>query len=196
MCWMTLFRIKRIKKKLSKMQQFRQSHDVDDAKIQNEIKYELKLHDLYQKLIGKKKHPFAQMLAVESWRAAAQLNHVPSMYELGNFYLKMAQCRENLEQEKIFSSAENQRAMKDAYLQAHTFLEAAQKMGHLDAMLLYGLCFIFGWGMPIDQNKGYQLVIESIDKKQCWGKLPQLFAPMGLNKSEFFEALIKRQSLR
>ncbi|HAT9519670.1 TPA: hypothetical protein JBC96_14495, partial [Legionella pneumophila subsp. pneumophila] len=56
-----------------------------------------------------------------------------------------------------------------------------------------GLCIINGWGVESDKNAGFELVVDSIEQEGSWDKIPQIFASMGLNKPEFFSAIMQRR---
>jgi hypothetical protein len=187
------YRIKWLIKKLIPLQQHRMNHQVPDEAILKEIQIYHKLNKLYSDLNGNKKFPFALVMARESLRMAAQLHDAEAQFLLGKLYLDEAKWREQLEKEKIFSSKENQRLMTELYENAHVYLNAADKEGHILGKRYHGLCYIFGWGVPQDKDKGFSMVVESIAKENSWQKAPQIFAALGLNKPEFFEAFVKHQ---
>ena len=187
------YRVKRLTKKLQPLQQHRLNHQVTDEAIKKEVSIYIALMHLYKSLDGHKRFPYAIEMSRECLRMAAQLNDAQAMYLLGLYFLNEAKWREQLENEKLFSSKENQRLMKDYYEQAHIYLEAAAKQEHILGKRIHGLCFIFGWGVPQDKDKGFTMVVESIAKENSWQKAPQIFASLGLNKPEFFEAFVKHQ---
>ena len=44
----------------------------------------------------------------------------------------------------------------------------------------------------MNKDAGFEMVIQSIEQDNKLDKVPQIFASIGLNKPEFFAALIKR----
>lgn len=48
-------------------------------------------------------------------------------------------------------------------------------------------------GVESDKNTGFELVVDSIEQEGSWDKIPQIFASMGLNKPEFFSAIMQRR---
>jgi hypothetical protein len=187
------YRIQRLTKKLQQLQQHRLNHQVPDEVIKKEVAIYFALMQLYKSLSGHKRFPYAMEMSWECLRMAAQLHDAEAMYLLGLHFLNEAKWREQLEKEKLFSSHENQRIMKDYYEKAHAYLAAADKEGHILGKRTHGLCYIFAWGVPQDKDKGFTMVVESIAKENSWQKAPQIFASLGLNKPEFFEAFVKHQ---
>lgn len=185
------YRVRRLTKKIIQLQQNRQSHQVKDAMIAKEIKYYHKLSKLYTKLHGNKHFPFALEMSRECLRIAAQLEDMNAQYLLGLRYIEEGKWREHLEHEKHFASQANQNLMEMAYKQGLAYLSAAEKNGHALAKRLRGLCYIYGWGVPQDKETGFSMVIESIASENSWDKAPQILASIGLNKPEFYEALVK-----
>ena len=84
--------------------------------------------------------------------------------------------------------------MQACYADAHAYLSSSEKLGHIQAKRLHGLAYINGWGVPADKNRGFELIVESIDQENSWDKVPQIFKEIGLNKPEFFSALAQRRS--
>lgn len=194
MCFFKAFRIRRLTKKLLSLQQNRLNHQVKDEAIKKECNIYHKLNYLYTKMHGKKKYPFALEMAIECLRVSAQLHDSEAQFILGKRFLDEAKWREELEKNKIFSSIANKELMQKLYEQAHSYLTSADKEGHTLAKRYHGLCYIFGWGTPIDKDKGFAMVVESIAKDNSWNKAPQIFAQLGLNKPEFYEAFTKQQA--
>ncbi|OGV26130.1 MAG: hypothetical protein A3F18_05440 [Legionellales bacterium RIFCSPHIGHO2_12_FULL_37_14] len=194
MCFFKAFRIKRLTKKIMALQQHRLNHQVRDEDIKQECMIYHKLYYLYTKMRGNKHYPFALETAIECLRVAAQLHDVEAQFIIGKHFLEEANWRAELEQNKIFASARNQKLMHDLFSDAHAYLAEGDKEGHILAKRYYGLCFIFGWGTAVDKDKGFALVVESIAKENAWSKAPQIFAQLGLNKPEFYEAFTKQQA--
>lgn len=187
------YRIRRITKKIAQLQQYRLNQAVKDEMIVKEVKCYHKLNKLYTKLYGHKKFPFALEMATECLRLAAQLDDVNAEYALGERYLEEGKWRESLERGKYFASQTNLSLMKIAYEHAHAYLTAAENKGCSRAKRLHGLSYINAWGVSADKNKGFKMVVESIADENAWDKAPQILALIGLNKPEFYEAMVKQR---
>lgn len=193
MCFLKKLRIKWLTKRLVVLQQNRLNHQVKDEAIKKECKIYHKLYNLYTKIHNKKRYPFALQMAIECLRIAAQINDIEAQFILGKLFLDEAKWREGLELQKLFSSVANQNLQQELYKQAHSYLSQADKDGHILAKRYLGLCYIFGWGTKIDKEKGLSMVVDSIAKANAWNKAPQIFAQLGLNKPEFYEAFMQQK---
>lgn len=187
------WKIKRIEKKIKSMQLSRVNNQPSDQVVKREILYYFELATLYKKQIGKKHFPFAEIMVIECYKGAAHLNDSAAHYQLGQLFLNEGKYRQNLQNEGVFSSDENQKRCISAFEQAHAHLLAAEKLGHIQAKRLRGLAIINGWGQPSDKNAGFELVVASIEQEGSWDKVPQIFAAMGLNKPEFFSAIMQKR---
>ncbi|WP_028388499.1 hypothetical protein [Legionella fairfieldensis] len=187
------FKIKKLTKKIKAMQQNRIHNQPPDEIIVKEISYYHHLAEMYGSLVGHKSYPFAADMVIACLRAAAGLEDVNAQYELGRTLLDEAKFRDRLQQEETFASSSNERQMNQLYEEAHAYLHAAEKTGHIEAKRLHGLCYINGWGVPADKEKGFELIVQSIEQENSWERVPQIFASIGLNKPEFFSALMKRR---
>lgn len=187
------FTIKSLTKKLKAMQQNRRLNQPADEVINKEINSYLTLASLYQSFKNKKKYPFSEHMATECIRAAASLQSSSANYELGRKLLEEAKFRDQLEKGILFANTSNERQSRQLFEEAHAYLLNAEKLGNFQAKRLRGLCYINGWGVEPDKNKGFDLVVDSIDQENSWDKVPQIFAEIGLNKPEFFSALGKRR---
>jgi len=186
-------KIRSLTKRLKAMQNFRLLNQPNDETLAKEIGYYHELAAIYKSLIGKKKYPFADVMVSACLRAAATLEDTKSQYDLGKKLLDEAKFRDKLQQEVLFASDNNEKQMKHLYEEALAYLQAAEKMGHVEAKRLHGLCYINGWGVEADKDKGFNLVVASIEQEQSWERVPQIFAEIGLNKPEFFSALTKKR---
>ena len=188
------FRERQIKKLLKKVKAFqaaRESAEPSESALKKEIKTYLKLISIYQKFIGNKRHPHAHLKMVECYRVAAGLKDPESCFVLGKIMLDEGNCRQALEEEGFLTHPVNQKDRDKCYEQAHVYLEAATQLGHIEAMRLLGMCYIHGWGKPADKDKGFDMVVNSIDKDNAWDKLPDIFARLGLNKPELISELMQ-----
>lgn len=189
----TRWKTNRIIKKLKSMQVVRLHNQPKDDQLQKEIAYYFDLAKIYTKLVGSKRYPFAQVMVIESYRAAASLDDPEANYQMGLMLLNEAKFRQMIQQEGILASQANLKLCTGLYDEAHAYLLAAEQLGHIVAKRLRGLCLINGWGKEVDKNTGFELIVASIEQEGSWDKVPQLFAAMGLNKPEFFSAIMQRR---
>lgn len=193
MIFFTGLTIRSINKKLKAMQHNRQLNQPTDAVLAKEIDLYMTLSNIYYLVRHRKKYPFAMLMVKECLRAAANLDYSKAQYELGKMLLEEAKFRDKLEQEKIFANASNKRQAQQLYEEALAYLQSAETLGHILAKRLHGLCYINGWGVPVEKDKGFEMVVASIGQENSWDKVPQIFASIGLNKPEFFSALVKHR---
>ncbi len=191
--WFTQLKINRVIKKLKSFQQSRSLNQPSDDVIAKERALYHQLASKYSALHGKKKCPFAREMMLACYRASSMLDDSAAQFVLGKNLLDEAKFRESIQQGGVFASENNQRQMLDCYADAHAYLLAAEKLNHIQARRLHGLCYINGWGVPVDKNKGFELIVESINQENSWAKVPQIFKEIGLNKPEFFSALAQQR---
>lgn len=187
------WKIRRITKKIKAMQANRVNNQPGDEVLKKEILYYFELAAIFKKLQGHKKFPHAEIMLIECYRAAANLDDSAANFQLGQIFLEEAKYRQKLDIEGIFNSQANLKRAQQLYDEAHAHLMAAEKLGHIGAKRLRGLCIINGWGVEVDKNAGFELVVASIDQEGSWDRVPQIFASMGLNKPEFFSAIMQRR---
>ena len=173
------------------MQQFRIHNQPKDEQLIKERNYYHELGKIYYKLIGNKKYPHAATMRLACLRAASQLDDANAQYELAEILLNEAKFCNQLQLDGLFASTTNERYMRQLYEEAFIYLELAEKLGHSLAKRLHGLCLINGWGIASDKEKGFSLIVASIEQENSWDKVPQIFAEIGLNKPEFFAAIMK-----
>jgi TPR repeat protein len=193
MCYLKRWKIKRLIKKIKAMQANRVNNQPGDEALKKEIAYYFELAALYKRLKGKKKFPFAELMYQECHREAATLEDAQANYQLGQMVLEEAKFRDHLEKEGVFNSESNLKKCKQLYEEAHAYLLASMNLGHIAAKRLRGLCFINGWGVEPDKKGGFELIVDSIEQEGSWDKVPQIFASMGLNKPEFFSAIVQHR---
>lgn len=189
----TQWKINGILKKIKSMQNSRVNNQPTDEVLKREILYYFELAAIYKKLIGRKKFPYAELMLIECYRAAASLDDSAAHFQLGQLFLDEAKFRANLQNDGILNSPANLRRCQQLYEEAHAHLLAADKLGHIGAKRLRGLSMINGWGVNVDNNTGFELIVASIEQEGSWDKVPQIFASMGLNKPEFFSAIMQRR---
>ena len=189
MCGLTRFKINRLIKKLKSMQQSRVHNQASEEALKKEIAGYNKLASIYKSLYGKKKYPFARQMLLECYRAASTIDDAGAQYALGKELLDEAKFREELQLNGTFANPSNERQMHQLYDEAHAYLLAAEQLDHVEAKRLHGLCYINGWGVAADKKRGFELIVASIEQENSWDKVPQIFAAIGLNKTEFFSEL-------
>ena len=194
MLFLTRFTIKRMTRKIKAMQHFRAHNQPSDESLGKERNLYHTLAKIYLSLRKNKKYPFAREMAMECYRAAAVIDDSEAQYSLGKQLLEEAKFREQLEQEGIFASSNNERQMRQLFDEALAYLSTAENLQHIQAKRLHGLCYINGWGVDADKKKGFDLIVASIDQENSWDKVPQIFASMGLNKPEFFSQLSQHRN--
>lgn len=193
MCFFTRYKIHRLEKKLKLLQHQRLHNPASSEALKKEIAVCHELARLYSRLKFKKKYPFANLMVLECHRAATALDNAESQYQVGKTLLDIGKFREKLQQEGIYASSSNERQVRQTYDEAHAYLLAAEKQNHIEARRLRGLSYINGWGVDVNQNTGFELIVSSIELENSWDRVPQIFAKIGLNKPEFFSLIMKMQ---
>ena len=194
MCWFKRFKIKKILKNLKVMQQYRMLNQPTDLVLRKEIALYHQLAALYESLQGNKKFPFAREQKLACYRAASALNDAAAQYLLGKNLLDEAKARDALQRGEIFANQSNERYMKELYEDAHAFLTSAEALQHIQAKRLHGLCYINGWGVPIDKSKGFDLIVASIEQENSWDRVQKVFASIGINQPAFFSELFQHRN--
>ncbi|OGV31776.1 MAG: hypothetical protein A3E88_03815 [Legionellales bacterium RIFCSPHIGHO2_12_FULL_35_11] len=193
MCWIRNLKIKKLQKQLKNMQQCRLQNQENAEMLKRELATYAKLAAIYEKLKGHKKFPFAREQALACYRAAASLNDVTAQFTLGEKILEEAKLRDVLQRNDLFASSSNELFMKELYKEAHAFLLSAEKMQHIKAKRVRGLCYINGWGVPVDKNLGFDLVVASIEQENSWDRVQKIFKELGINNSSFFSELFRHR---
>lgn len=187
------WKIKKIIKKLKAMQAARKHNQPSAEDLKKEIAVCLELASIYKSLLGNKKFPQAQIMIEESTRLAADLEDPEANYLLGKMLLEQAKFRDKLAKESVFDNDVNSVHTTALYKEAHAYIAAAVNLKHIEAKRLKGLAYINGWGLDTDSKTGFELVVESIEQEGAWDRVPQIFAAIGLNKPEFFSAIMQRK---
>lgn len=193
MCWFKNFQINRLQKKLRNMQLLRLQNQAGKEMLSRELVTYVKLAKIYENLIGKKKYPFAREQALACYRSAALLNDVNAQFILGQKLLEEAKLRDTLQQNELFYSESNAIFMNELYKEAHGFLLEAEKKQHINAKRIRGLCYINGWGVPINKDFGFDLVVASIEQENSWDRVQKIFKELGINQSSFFSELFQHR---
>lgn len=191
--WFKRFKIKRLQKQLRGLSAARLNHTSSSEALQKEIALYFTLAKVYESLLGNKKHPFAREQALACYRAAAALDDSQAQFIVGQKLLEEARMHEELQNGGLFASDANAAYLKMLYSDAHGFLLAAEKHQHIKAKRVRGLCYINGWGVPIDKNTGFDLVVASIEQENAWDRVQKIFAELGINQSSFFSELFQHR---
>lgn len=193
MCWLKKFKINRLIKKLRNMQLSRLQNQSNPEMLRKELHSYSKLAKIYEKLIGNKNFPFAREQALSCYRAAAVLDDKSSQFILGKKLLEEAKLRDLLQQSELFTSESNAIFMQELYKEAHAFLLEAEKKQHINAKRIRGLCYINGWGVPVNKDLGFDLVVASIEQENSWDRVQKIFKELGINQSSFFSELFQHR---
>lgn len=193
MGWFKRFKIRRLQKQLKVISASRLNHTSSKEDLQKEIALYFTLAKLYESTHGKKKHPFAREQALACYRAAAALDDAPAQFIVGQKLLDEARMRDELQLSSLFASEANATYCKMLYHDAHEFFLAAEKHLHIKAKRIRGLCYINGWGVPVDKDVGFDLVVASIEQENSWDRVQKIFAELGINQSSFFSELFQHR---
>lgn len=193
MGWFKRFKIKRLQKQIKVISAGRLNHTSSTEDLHKEIGLYFSLAKLYESVQGEKKHLFAREQALACYRAAAALDDAQAQFIVGQKLLEEARMREEMQLSGLFASEANATYLKMLYHDAHEFLLGAEKHQHIKAKRLRGLCYINGWGVPVDKNVGFDLVVASIEQENSWDRVQKIFAELGINQSSFFSELFQHR---
>lgn len=173
-------------KQLKKWQYMREQGN-EQAKA-SEIKMLIDIAEFFARQVGNKNFPQAALQKFEYYRAAAGLQDAKAQYlcalmcfDVGRFYETWYQS--------AYTRPIQERYMKEAYEQAFAFLNAAEENRYVEAKRYKGLAYIYGWGVTKDTNKGFNLILESIEMQNAWAQATKIIDSLHLNSPEFFQAL-------
>ena len=185
---LTGWKIKSLTKKAYNHYLKRQKDNRSDVEIQKEIKIHKQLIAIYRKKRFSKNYPHASHYIQESLRVAASLNDAESQYQLSKLMFEKGNFWKSL-QDSCYKSSIQEKYMEQAFQEAHSFMAAAEDQGHPLAIRQHGLALIHGWGIDVDEEAGFQKIVNSIEKEGTWDKATQIFTELGLNRPEFFASL-------
>lgn len=184
-------KFKSLKKKIVKSHSLREQRGgAEDVK--REVTAHLAMAKFYDKHMFDKSIPKAEIMAFESYRAAASLGDVKSQYICGERLLDRAKFWD-MWSKGTFGSSIHQKYAKDCFDEAFSFIKTAENNEFPLAKRLHGLAYVNGWGVAKDLDQGFKLVIDSIDQEGAWDRATQIFQKLGINSPEFFEALRNRK---
>lgn len=187
--WYIRLKLKSMTKKATAMHNYRQNNSVSDIVIKKELVLLYEIAKLWDKHQFKKKFLHAREYALEAYRAAAGLNDPNAQYIVGQRLLEQGKFWDSV-QNSLYGCAAHKRYAKEAYTEAFVYLDAAEAAKHPLSKRLKGLAFINGWGVEKDSDKGFALVVDSIDLENAWARATKIFEETGLNKPEFFSSIM------
>ncbi len=196
MGWFKRFKIKSLQKQIKVIATSRMNNTSTTEGLRKEISLYFELAKQYESVERKKKYPFARLQALACYRAAAALDDAVAQFLVGQRSLEEAKVRHELQNSGVFSSESNEAFLKLLYQDVHAFLLSAEKRQHIKAKRIRGLCYINGWGVPVDKNMGFDLVVESIEQENSWDRVQKIFAELGINNSSFFSELFQHRASR
>lgn len=176
-------KMERLKKKLQKLYAAR----IEGRKelSSEEIIAYFKLAEFYKK---NKKYDPEGIYQLECYRAAARLGDANAQYFCGKAFLEKAHFWEKWSQ-SMFGAEIHRKYTADYFAEALGYLAESEEQGHPLAKRLHGLSYIRGWGVPKDVDKGFELIIASIEQEGAWNRVTKIFEQLGLNTPEFFSRL-------
>lgn len=191
MCLFKVSKLKSLQKKAKKLHQLRDQGKATGFKLEVAALYELaKFLDKYQ---FHKKFPNAQVQALEYYRAAASLDDIQAQYICSQRLFDLARFYDTWAHD-IYGSSAHEKFAPFYYEDAFKYLKQAESGGYALAKRFHGLAYINGWGVIKDTEKGFQMVIDSIDMEKAWERASKIFEELKLNSPEFFNAIMKYKS--
>jgi TPR repeat protein len=187
--WFARLKLKSLLKRATAMHNYRQNNAVSDTVTKKELALLDEIAKLYEKYQFHKKFPHAREYALEANRAAASLNDIFGQYTVGKKLLEEGKFWDSL-QTTMFACNAHKKYATAAYEEAFVYLNAAETAGHPLAKRLKGLAYVNGWGVEKDNDKGFSLVVDSIDQENAWDRATKIFEETGLNKPEFFSSIM------
>lgn len=176
-----------------KLQAFAQKRD-EGAQFNSkeEAEHFIDLAEIYGKHESDPETPRATTYALEAYRAAAILGDSNAQYifgkrkiEEGKFWEEMAHSFYACEAHKKYAEL--------FFSEGLQYLEQAEKNNHALAYRFHGLCYINGWGLTKDTNKGFDYIIKSIDLENSWDRATKILEELGLNSQGGLQALLARR---
>ena len=190
MSFLSRFKLKSLKKKAKYWFDKRERGDSFD--VNKEIKTLLELAKCYEKNRYSKKVPNANILALETLRAAASLGSAEGQYlfavkqfENGRFWESLAGTFYDADMHRNYA--------KQAFDEGHTYLDKAIGQSYPMAKRLKGVAYIHGYGVPVNENQGFDLIIASINDENAWERAPEIIKELGLNNPKFFNSIMSRR---
>ena len=177
-----------LQKKAKKLHQIREQGQ--GAGFEREIEALLELATFFDKNRFYKKFPEAETFALEYYRAAASLDDPRAQYTVSQYLFDKARLYDNWRHD-IYGSSIHERYASFYYEDAFKYLKESEAGGYALARRFHGLAYIHGWGVVKDTEKGFQMIIASIDMEQAWDRSTKILEELKLNSPEFFNSIIR-----
>ena len=145
--------------------------------------------NFYKKYSFDKDLPYAEFHALECYRVLSSFEDPKAQYLLGEHLLKYGKFWLDLAKNPLYKTNQPKAYAQSFFEESHVYLQAANEQNYFLARRLLGMAHIHGWGCEPDLQRGYQLVLESIDLEQAWATATKIFDTLKLNSPEFFAAL-------
>ncbi len=181
-------KLKRLQKRLHKLLSLYEQEGLD-SHVKSLTQGFYAMAGLYERHRFDKHVPNAEFYALECYRVLASYGDVKAQYLLGERLLNYGKFWESLSQNSLYKTNRPKAYAQSFFDESLVYLQAADEQSYPLARRLLGMIYIHAWGRPSDLQKGYQLILESIDLEQAWGRATQIFDTLKLNSPEFFAAL-------
>jgi hypothetical protein len=155
-----------------------------------ELKLQIKIRKYLKKLKGKVE--LSEIKYNESLRLSFMLGDNKALIELADIYFKEGLFWQKLNKTG-YKCKYYDAKMKDSFNTALEYIKIGKEKDLFMAFRLYGKALIYGWGVDIDENKGFKEVITSINKEGNWDNASQIFQNLGVNKPEVFNKILELQ---
>ncbi len=182
------FKFRRLQKKLHRLHGFYEQEG-SDVKLKALSQAFYAMASFYDNHRFDKDLPFAEFHALECYRVLASFQDAKAQYMLGERLLNYGKFWQDLAKNPLYNTNKPKAYAQSFFEESLVYLRAADEQNYPLARRLLGMFYIHGWGSVPNLEKGYQLVLESIDLEQAWGKATQIFDTLKLNSPEFFSAL-------
>ncbi len=175
-----------LKRKVKKNQEKREAGNA--VNLEQEVSVLLELARFYEDNAYDRDLPNAIFLAQEAYRQAALLGDKEGQYKAGQLFLERGKFWIELLDSELGCEIQKEYA-KHCFDEGFKYLTDAHSNGHALAMRLHGMAYVNGWGVPQDLDRGYRMVVNSIDMENAWHNATKIFETLGLNSTSFFSKL-------
>lgn len=189
--FMNIFKKLKFKKLQKKLHKLHKLYELEgsDNRLKALLKAYYSMAEFYEKYRFDKDLSHAQFHAIECYRVIASFGDSSAQYMLAERLLDYGKFWKNIAENPLYKTNKPNAYAQAFFEEARVYLEAADEQGYPLARRLLGMVYIHGWGTTPNLEKGYKLVLESIDLEQAWAKATKIFDMLKLNSPEFFSAL-------
>lgn len=180
-------KLKSLQKAADKL--FHQREQGGNVDVKHEANAQLALANFYRQHLFDKGLPNAERLMQESYRNAALLGSLQAQYQFGKLKLQRGKFWQQWAAGQYGRDIHETYA-KQCYQEAFNYLSEAEQGNYPQAVRLHGMAYIHGWGIEQDKDKGFKLIVKSIDLEEAWDRATQIFEELGLNTPEFFSTIM------